>query len=94
MITDKEYQDRLNNFRTEIRLTAQDMSVRDKAEEIGIGFTTLYRILRGENPTLRAYLQICDWIEETNEVEAREREENAPALIIKNGTKKAKGKVR
>ncbi len=65
-MTDTEYQDTLNNFRTEIRLTAQEMGLREKAEEMGIHFTTLYRILGGQEPSLRIYLQICEWINDTN----------------------------
>lgn len=82
-MTDKEFQDKLNNLRTEIRLTAQDLTPREKAEEIGIGFTTLYRVLRGEEPSLRVYLQICEWIEETNQAEKAEK--TATIRSLENG---------
>lgn len=66
-MTDQQYRAKLDIFKTELVCSAPDLSIREKAEEIGISHATLHRIVQGKIPTLRVYLQVCEWLTYLNE---------------------------
>lgn len=64
MITTRQYKQRLDAFKALVKLTIKECNLSNvqAAQEMGIAYNTLYKMLHGRDTTVYIYLMVREWL--------------------------------